>query len=399
MDNKRSGHDDAPVAGASGGARSAYTPLSGGEVSSFCEGIAIMLAAGIQTDEAVHMLSENMGDTPLHRACDEVYRGLVSGRGLAASMRAAGGAGADGAAGDPDPGQGPAAGTGRGAEAPVFPAYAVALVGIGERSGRLENVLRSLAVYYDEEERVFAKLRASIGYPAALLCVMSVILAFTVIGILPVFLGVYDELAGGLAGGSFAAVGAAVAVGWVALVLTLAVTACALVGSAAVRTPRGQARILALLERLPVTRPAMYRLALSRFSAAASAYLASGADSNTAMREALRVVDHPVLHERLERAHDAMVDPARALSLSQAVTEFGVFEPVYARMLAIGSRAGSVDGVLERLSATFFDDAVAQVDRAVDAVEPALAALLTVAVGATLISVMLPLVGMMGAIG
>lgn len=395
MDNNRSGHDDAPVAGASGGARSAYTPLSGGEVSSFCEGIAIMLAAGIQTDEAVHMLSENMGDTPLHHACDEVYRGLVSGRGLAASMRAAGGAGADGAAGSPDPGQAPAAGTGCGAEAPVFPAYAVALVGIGERSGRLENVLRSLAVYYDEEERVFAKLRASIGYPAALLCVMSVILALTVIGILPVFLGVYDELAGG----SFAAVGAAVAVGWVALVLTLAVTACALVGSAAVRTPRGQARILALLERLPVTRPAMYRLALSRFSAAASAYLASGADSNTAMREALRVVDHPVLHERLERAHDAMVDPARALSLSQAVTEFGVFEPVYARMLAIGSRAGSVDGVLERLSATFFDDAVAQIDRAVDAVEPALAALLTVAVGATLISVMLPLVGMMGAIG
>lgn len=398
MDKNRSGHDDAPVAGASGGARSAYTPLSGGEVSSFCEGIAIMLAAGIQTDEAVHMLSENMGDTPLHRACDEVYRGLVSGRGLAASMRAAGGASADGTAGDPDAGQGPAAGTGA-AAGPVFPAYAIALVEIGERSGRLENVLRSLAVYYDEEERVFAKLRASIGYPAALLCVMSVILAFTVIGILPVFLGVYDELAGGLAGGSFAAVGAAVAVGWVALALTLAVTACALVGSAAVRTPRGQARILALLERLPVTRPAMYRLALSRFSAAASAYLASGADSDTAMREALRVVDHPVLHERLERAHDAMVDPARALSLSQAVTEFGVFEPVYARMLAIGSRAGSVDGVLERLSATFFDDAVAQIDRAVDAVEPALAALLTVAVGATLISVMLPLVGMMGAIG
>ena len=94
-----------------------------------------------------------------------------------------------------------------------------------------------------------------------------------------------------------------------------------------------------------------------------------------------------------------MVDPARALSFSQAVTEFGVLEPVYARMLAIGSRAGSMDGVLERLSATFFDDAVAQIDRAVDAVEPALAALLTVAVGATLISVMLPLVGMMGAIG
>ena len=51
------------------------------------------------------------------------------------------------------------------------------------------------------------------------------------------------------------------------------------------------------------------------------------------------------------------------------------------------------------ISGTFFDDAVVQIDRVIDATEPALAAFLTVAVGATLISVMLPLIGIMGSIG
>ena len=68
-------------------------------------------------------------------------------------------------------------------------------------------------------------------------------------------------------------------------------------------------------------------------------------------------------------------------------------------MLSIGSRVGSTEAVLERLSEACFDEAVERVDHVIDAVEPVLAAFLTVAVGATLVSVMLPLIGMMGAVG
>ena len=59
----------------------------------------------------------------------------------------------------------------------------------------------------------------------------------------------------------------------------------------------------------------------------------------------------------------------------------------------------SLDAALDRLSTNFFDDAILQIDAAIDNIEPALAAFLTIAVGATLISVMLPLIGIMGSIG
>ena len=127
--------------------------LDSAGISLICESVAMMLAAGIQTDEAEGMLSEDIGDVALQATCESVYGRLCAGDTLAVAMKASG----------------------------AFPRYAVDMVGVGEASGRLEEVLRSLGVYYDEEDRLFAKIRSSVGYPAALLCIMSIILAFTVI--------------------------------------------------------------------------------------------------------------------------------------------------------------------------------------------------------------------------
>ena len=349
----------------------AKTLLESSALSAFCESVALMLSAGIQADEAVHMLGENMGDTPFKRACDSVYKGLAAGEAMATSMEVSG----------------------------AFPRYAVDMVAVGEKAGRLEEVLRALGVYYDEEDRLFAKIRSSIGHPAGLLCVMSLILAFTVVAILPVFTNVYRSLSGDLTAGSFGAVNISLAIGWVALVATLLCTALALVAFSASRSERGRERIMGWFQRIPATRQAMYQLALSRFTSAVAIYTASGVNTDDAMKEALSTVQHGPLRDKVQNAYQAMIDPTSARSLAQAIGDFGVFEPVYARMLVVGTRSGSLDAVLERLSATFFDDAVTQIDRAVDGIEPALAAFLTVAVGATLISVMLPLIGIMGSIG
>lgn len=68
-------------------------------------------------------------------------------------------------------------------------------------------------------------------------------------------------------------------------------------------------------------------------------------------------------------------------------------------MLLVGTRSGSADEVLGSLSDVFFDEATVQVDGIVDTIEPMLAVFLTVAVSATLVAVMMPLVGIMGSIG
>ncbi len=344
--------------------------LESSAISAFCSSVATMLAAGVQTDEAVHMLSENRAQSHFKRVCDAVYAKLVEGADLATSMEAS----------------------------EAFPDYAIEMVRVGESSGRTERVLRSLGRYYESERRTFAKLQSAVGYPAALLCIMSIILAFTVAFILPIFTSTYNNMAGSLTAGSFNMVGISVAIGWVALVIVLIATVVALIISALAHSESGRSKVVKLFEKIPMTKQAMYQLALSRFTNALAAFVASGVQEEAAIRQAMATVDHPELLKKLDGAIGSMIDLDNPRSLSQAIVEHEVFEPVYGRMLLMGTRSGSTDEVLGHLADIFFDDANTQIDAAVDSVEPTLAAFLTIAVGATLIAVMLPLIGIMGSI-
>ena len=345
--------------------------LESSAISAFCGSVATMLSAGVQIEEAVHLLSDNRDESYFKDVCDKTYSELAAGSGLADAMDSTG----------------------------AFPAYAVSMVRVGEASGRTDRVLRSLSRYYGSEGRMFAKLQSAIGYPAAMLCIMSVILAFTVIVILPVFQSVYADIAGSLTSGSFGSVSASLVVGWIAFIIVLVATIAVLVLAVRARSESGRMKVVAFFEKLPATHNALYQLALSRFTSALSAYIASGVHDEQAMENAAKTVEHAELAAKIDAARASMADTDNPRSLAQAISENQIFEPVYARMLLVGTRSGSTDDVLGSLSDVFFDDATNQIDSIVDIIEPLLAVFLTIAVSATLIAVMMPLVGIMSSIG
>lgn len=343
--------------------------LSSNALSVLCEGIAMMLSAGIQVEEAVDLISDNKQDPYYKQVCKATYTHIVNNGPLSDAMRSVG----------------------------AFPDYTIDMVAAGEQSGRLENVLHNLAQYYSEEDRLFKKMRNALAYPAALLAIMSVILLFTVVAILPVFFSVYESIAGTLVSSSYAFVSASSLIGQISLLILLICTIIVLLGFRMSKTNRpGLVRIL---ERFPLTRNAMYQLALARFTTILATYVSCGIDSDLAMEKATHMIDHKELKKKADAAYQEMIDPKKGYSLSQAINNNELFEPIYARMLIVGSRSGSAEETLTELGGIFFDEAVIHLDGLIDSIEPALAAFLTVSVGATLISVMLPLVGIMSSIG
>ena len=346
-------------------------PLDSSTLSAFCESMATMLSAGIQIDEALLMLAESRERSHFQDVCRQLYQRVSAGDGLAVAMKKAG----------------------------AFPQYAIDMVATGENSGRVEHVLRNLEVYYEEEGRLYAKLRSSTSHPAALLVLMSVILAFTVSIILPMFSDAYSNIDSSLSSGSFSSVGVSTAIGWTALAVMVATSVIALMLAAVARSTKGRTQVLNVMKRIPQTKRAMYHLSLSRFTSALATLVASNVTDEEAMSHATEMVDHPKLRKQLERAVIGMNDLENPRSLTQAISEFGIFEPLYARMLNVGMRSGDADKTLAQLSTTFFDNGVMQIDQALDNIEPMLAAFLTVAVGATLVAVMMPLIGIMGSIG
>lgn len=85
--------------------------------------------------------------------------------------------------------------------------------------------------------------------------------------------------------------------------------------------------------------------------------------------------------------------------IAQAAYNEGLFEPVYGRMLLAGDRSGSLETVLKKLTDLLAGHCSSLVDRLVGIVDPVLSGLLMVTVGLSLLSVMLPLIGMMNAVG
>ncbi len=338
-------------------------------VSAFCEDLAMMLGSGgILADEALTLIQGDSREGPLYEAAGAVLEGIRSGAPLAEAI----------------------------AQSRYFPAYAARLIAVGETAGRTEDVLKSLAAYYETQDKLERKLRSAVVYPALLLLLMALVLAVLVGRVLPVFTGVYSSLAGNIAASSYSYIAAASGIGWVSLCVVAVLAALLLACLAVSCTPRGGETLRALLERLPFTAAASRRMAEAHFVTALATFTASAVDMDLAMEGAAEMVTHRGLRAQLEECRRQM---AEGSSLAQAIYDNHVFEPLYARMLLIGARAGSPDPVLARLSDVFTEDANAKMDAIINSVEPALAGFLTISVGATLLAVMLPLIGILTAIG
>ena len=102
------------------------------------------------------------------------------------------------------------------------------------------------------------------------------------------------------------------------------------------------------------------------------------------------------VEEKLHRCMDRM---AEGHSIAQSAYDESLFEPVYGRMLLAGERSGNLERVLGRLTDLLEEKCRNLVDRLLGIVDPLLSGVLMFTVGLSLLSVMLPLIGMMNSVG
>ena len=81
-----------------------------------------------------------------------------------------------------------------------------------------------------------------------------------------------------------------------------------------------------------------------------------------------------------------------------AMKNTGLFGGFHVQMIKVGVRSGRLDQVMEEISRSCEEEADTALDNMVNQLEPTMVAVLAVAVGLILLSVMLPLVGVLSAI-
>ena len=337
-------------------------------VSAFCESMGMMARAGIQTDEAIALLGQSkQTEGILGTALEQMKQSVEQGNGLSQAMEETG----------------------------IFPEYALKMIRAGESAGRMEDVLMRLSDYYRDQKTIGEKLKAAVTYPAAMLVMIIIVLAVMLAKVLPTFTDVYDKMTGSLAASSYSYIRWAYGFSWVALIIMIILALALLIGRAAWNSDK-RTGLEKLLRKIPICENILESMALFRFTSALETFLASGEMQDIAVHESIRMTDYQPLEAKLKNCLGRMQE---GHSFAQAAYDEQLLEPVYGRMLLAGERSGNMESVLSRLTKLLEENAGHQVDRLVGTIDPLLSGILMVTVGLSLLSVMLPLIGIMNTIG
>lgn len=339
------------------------------ELSRFCQSLAMTLHAGVNLGDSLALMAEDEKGGFLGHALTQMGRGVDGGKTLSAAMREAG----------------------------LFPAHMTGLLEVGERTGKLEDALTSLARYYEQRDQMDWRIRNALTYPAVLLLLMLVVIVVLLTRVLPVFDSVYASLGGqltGLAGGLLRLGQWLNAAMPVLLVLLALVVVCVLLFalSGGVRE-----KLMTVWRRRWGDRGVARRQADARFAQALSMGLSSGLPLDESMELAAALLeDTPAAAARCRNCMDRL---AGGEGLVEALRESGVLPAKYCRLLTMGIRGGNGDDAMQEIARRLSEEADRTLESKVSRVEPALVLVATLLVGAILLAVMLPLVNIMSVIG
>lgn len=343
-------------------------PLADRELSAFCAQVGMLLHAGISLPEGIRLMQEDTADPGARQILALLLENCELGEPFFTALEQTG----------------------------VFPAYFLDMVRIGEASGRLEEVMLALQHYYDRRQTVQENIRSAVRYPLVMIAMMVLVVAVLAAKVLPVFDQVFRQLGARLSG---PAAGVMAMGNWLSRYAIVLVALAAVLCAAFFwmnRTLAGQKARRALGMRFFITRGLYRRMALAQFANALALLLASGLDPGQSLEMARRLSDHPVVQSQID-------DCKRRLdqddSFCTALVESGLFSGVYGRMLSVAFKAGSADTVMRQLADRCAEQVEQEVDDKICLIEPTLVAVFSVIVGLILLSVMLPLVGIMSAIG
>ena len=213
--------------------------------------------------------------------------------------------------------------------------------------------------------------------------------------VLPVFRRVLSSMGGGMSDSGSAMMRLGVAVGWIVLALVALVVIAVIVGILLMRTEHRE-KVAAFIQRVfPPYRRLNKKLSASRVASVLSMMLSSGFPTD----EALEMTSH-VLSDKdaAAKVADIRAGLENGKTFADSVSETKLFEELHDRMLKMGSATGCEDQVLGKLAGIYEEQVEDGITRLVSIIEPTLVALLSVVIGAVLLSVMLPMAGILSSL-
>jgi type IV pilus assembly protein PilC len=325
--------------------------------------------AGIAWSDGVLMLLDDRTDKDGRAVLQSLFDGLERGEALSSALRGSG----------------------------YFPAYMAGMVETGEKTGRQTEALHALAEHYDRLERTAYAVKRAVVYPAILLVLMVAVVLVLLVRVLPIINDVFARLGGRLQPFALTLTRFGEWIGNASIVFALIAGIIILAVAVVMAVPALRDKVQQYAKVNWGGRSIFGKAAMSNFVSAMSLAMASGLDTAESVQMAASVSGGAKEIDEKCAACAQLLSEGNALSASMRGAK--LLTAREARMLLLGERSGMGDSAMADIARRKQRDMQDDIDRIVSRVEPTLVIVASAVMGGILLSVMLPLMGVMTSIG
>ncbi len=276
----------------------------------------------------------------------------------------------------------------------VFSSFYVAMVRVGELTGRLTESFLRLAENIEFELDVRGRIKQALRYPTTVMVAIFIAMVVINVFVIPTFANVFAQFKTELPLMTRVLLGvSSFTVKYWPLLL-----AAGLGGAWALRgwlaTPKGRHTWDKWLLRLPVAGPIVLKGTLARFARSFAMAQRSGVPVSMAMSVSARTLDNAFIRQRIEQMRDGI---ERGESLSRCAAAAGVFTPIVLQMVAVGEETGELDTLLLEIATMYERETGYEIKGLSASLEPLLLTIIGGLVLVLALGVFLPLWSLGGA--
>ncbi len=332
--------------------------------------LSTMISAGIPLLESLEILCEQASDPGFRRVMDRIIERVRSGTDFSTAL---------------------------GEHPKIFSNIFVNMIKAGEVSGNLDVILTRLAEYLEAIEDIKREVKAAMVYPTVSLVMILSITTGLVVGIVPKFKLIFDQLG-------------MTELPWITQILldismfiqhqwyvALALIIGGTVGFITFkRSKKGKKIWHRFLLNMPVFGQLVRKVAISRFARTFSTLIQSGVPMLGALDIVAGTAGNVIIEEAVLKAKDAV---SRGETLGEPLAATKVFPPMVTRMIAIGEKTGALEKLLAKISEFYDAEVKAAVKALTSLIEPLMIGFMGLIVGGIVLAIFMPIIELQKKLG
>lgn len=265
----------------------------------------------------------------------------------------------------------------------------ISLVAVGEKTGKLEEILVDLANMLKWEDELISKAKKVMIYPAIVATVVIAVVILMMLFVVPELLGFITSMGGEL---GFATVALIATSGFIQnYIVEIFVVPIALIVIYKwwrKQSPEFKIKTDQMSLNVWIIGPVLYKLKLARIANSLAVMYGAGVSFPDSLRMASIISGNKYLEGNINNAVRMIED---GMPIHIAFEEAQVFPSMAVRMVKVGEVSGGMDNALKNVSYFYDREAKELIDKIEPAIEPILTVIMGFVVGWVMIAVLGPI--------